>query len=94
MLPVHCKEGYQNTTIDLDELNKMDSAWDDGNNTNTRVDTTRLSPSNISRKSGSGQSLISNCESTDSDRYDTVVNLQDIKHSDTAALLVKDGRRK
>ena len=91
ILPVHYKEGYQNATIDMDEIKKGDDIWD-ANNKHSKVDKTRLSPSNISRKSG--QSLISNCDSTDSDRYDTVVNLQDIKHSDTAALLVKDGRRK
>lgn len=93
VLPIHCKEGYQNAIIDMDELKKMDIIWADGNK-QTKLDTTRLSPSTISRKSCSGQSLISNCESTDSDRYDTVVNLQDMKHSDTAALLVKDGKRK
>ena len=43
---------------------------------------------------GDLESLISNVESSDSERYDTVVNLQDMKHSDTAALLVKDGKRK
>ena len=91
ILPVQYQDGYQNTIIDIDENKKIDNIWDD-NVTNKKLDPTRLSPSNISRKSG--QSLISNVDSSDSDRYDTVVNLQDMKHSDTAALLVKDGKRK
>ena len=91
ILPVQYQDGYQNTIIDIDENKKLDNIWED-NITNKKLDPTRLSPSNISRKSG--QSLISNVDSSDSDRYDTVVNLQDMKHSDTAALLVKDGKRK
>ena len=91
ILPVQYQDGYQNTIIDIDENKKVDNIWDD-DVTNKKLDPTRLSPSNISRKSG--QSLISNVDSSDSDRYDTVVNLQDMKHSDTAALLVKDGKRK
>ena len=75
----------------MEENKKVDNIWDDDVSTK-KLDSTRLSPSNISRKSG--KSLISNVESSDSDRYDTVVNLQDMKHSDTAALLVKDGKRK
>ena len=88
IVPVQYQEGYQNAIIDMEDLKKMDNIWDDSK----KLDPTRLSPSNISRKSG--QSLISNAESSDSERYDTVVNLQDMKHSDTAALLVKDGKRK
>lgn len=91
ILPVQYQDGYQNTIIDIDENKKLDKIWEDSI-TNKKLDPTRLSPSNISRKSG--QSLISNVDSSDSDRYDTVVNLQDMKHSDTAALLVKDGKRK
>ena len=91
ILPVQYQDGYQNAIIDIDENKKIDNIWDD-NVTKKKLDPTRLSPSNISRKSG--QSLISNVDSSDSDRYDTVVNLQDMKHSDTAALLVKDGKRK
>ena len=89
--PVQYQDGYQNTIIDMEENKKVDNIWDDDVSTK-KLDSTRLSPSNISRKSG--KSLISNVESSDSDRYDTVVNLQDMKHSDTAALLVKDGKRK
>ena len=88
IVPVQYQEGYQNAIIDMEDMKKMDNIWDDSK----KLDPTRLSPSNISRKSG--QSLISNAESSDSERYDTVVNLQDMKHSDTAALLVKDGKRK
>ena len=91
ILPVQYQDGYQNSIIDIEENKKLDNIWDD-NVTKKKLDPTRLSPSNISRKSG--QSLISNVDSSDSDRYDTVVNLQDMKHSDTAALLVKDGKRK
>ena len=91
IIPVQYQDGYQNTIIDMEESKKVDNVWDD-NICSKKLDSSRLSPSNISRKSG--RSLISNVESSDSERYDTVVNLQDMKHSDTAALLVKDGKRK
>ena len=91
VIPVQYQDGYQNTIIDMEESKKVDNVWDD-NICSKKIDSSRLSPSNISRKSG--KSLISNVESSDSERYDTVVNLQDMKHSDTAALLVKDGKRK
>ena len=93
LIPAKNKEGYQNTVLDLDESKNTTEIWDNNSTPNT-FDQTRLSPANVSRKSCSGQSFISNGESSDSDRYDTVVNLQDIKHSDTAALLVKEGKRK
>ena len=96
IIPLRYKEGYQNTIIDMDDLQTVNTViWDDNSKAKKELENNRASPSNTSRKSCSGKSLISTCESTsDSDRYDTVVNLQNLKHSDTAALLVKDGKSK
>ena len=89
VIPFRCKKGYENAIIDMDDLKKMSPTSWDNNKTKKGLDNNKLSPSSTSRKS-----LITNCESSDSERYDTVVNLQNLKHSDTAALLVKDGIRK
>ena len=73
-----------NVIADQDKYNKIKlKGCDDG------------SLSKASQKSSSAESLISHCASSaDSDRYDTVVSLQDYKHSDTTALLVRDEKGK
>jgi len=93
VIPLHYKEGYNNAVIDMDDMKNINGILEDKQE-GSKLNFNRISPSNTSRKSYSGKSLISNCESSDSDRYDTVVNLQSLKHSDTAALLIKDGKAK
>merc|ERR1711974_301601 len=64
LIPAKNKEGYQNTVLDLDESRNTTEIWDNYSTPNT-FDQTRLSPA-VSRKSCSGQSFISNGESSDS----------------------------